>query len=342
MKLLPTPPSLEELQAHTPGIGPVLGDHHRPFWSVMIPTYNNGRYLRRTLESVLSQDPGPEQMQIEVVDGCSTQDNPEEITRELGKGRVKFHRLSSNRGAAQTFNTCIERSRGRWVHILHGDDMILPHFYEAYAAAIQAHAQVRTVLGQAVTIDESDRWIGLYGATPPVGDGILTDFAQRQASRQLVLFPSVVVRRDAYEEVGGFCTLFNHVADWDMWFRLGQLAPVAFVPRPYALCRFHSESDTSLQKVSGSNIRECYFVIIANLARRCEWAPVAQEQPWRSHLAAYAETTAWQLDSQNCIEGRFNQARWAWMLEPNIRRSIMLMKSWLKYRLMARGSSGKH
>jgi GT2 family glycosyltransferase len=331
---LPAPPSLAELRAHTPAIGAVPGGTPRPFWSVMIPTYNNGHYLRRTLESVLSQDLGPDRMQIEVVDGCSTKDDPEAIVQELGKGRVTFHRLSANRGPAHTFNVSIERSRGHWVHVLHGDDMVLPGFYEAYTAAIHAYPRARTVLGQAIVIDEDDRWTGLFGPVPPVGGGILENFAVSQATRQLVLFPGVVVRRDAYEEVGGFCTWFNHVADWDMWFRLGQHAPVAYMARPFAQYRSHGETDTNRQKVSALNIRECYFVVTANLVRLQGSAPASQGQPWRSQLAAYAEKTAWELDSQNCAEGRYNQARWAWLLEPNRRRLVMLMKSWVKYRLV--------
>ena len=43
----------------------------RPLWSVMIPTFHCARFLRQTLESVLSQDPGPDVMQIEIVDDCS-------------------------------------------------------------------------------------------------------------------------------------------------------------------------------------------------------------------------------------------------------------------------------
>ena len=60
----------------------------RPLWSVMIPAYNCASYLRQTLASVLAQDPGPEQMQIEVVDDGSTKDDPESVVRETGKGRV--------------------------------------------------------------------------------------------------------------------------------------------------------------------------------------------------------------------------------------------------------------
>src|SRR5689334_10657510 len=121
--LLPKPPTLEELRAHTPNIAPLPNGVHRPFWSVMIPTYNSGEYLRETLESVLSQDLGEDDMQIEVIDGCSTEDDPEKITKELGQGRVAFYRLAKNQGPAHTFNVCIERSCGSWVHILHGDDI---------------------------------------------------------------------------------------------------------------------------------------------------------------------------------------------------------------------------
>ncbi len=65
----------------------------------MIPTFNCAKYLRQTLESVLRQDPGPEEMQIEVIDDCSAQDDPEAIVREIGKGRVAFYRKPKNEGA---------------------------------------------------------------------------------------------------------------------------------------------------------------------------------------------------------------------------------------------------
>jgi GT2 family glycosyltransferase len=334
--LLPAAPSLQDLRAHTPSIARVPKDILRPFWSVMIPTYNSGDYLKRTLESVLCQDPGPEQMQIEVVDGCSTKDDPQQITKDLGKGRVAFHRLASNHGPAHTFNVCIQRSLGHWVHILHGDDMVLPNFYDSYQKMIQTHPGVRVVLGQAIMVDEHDRWTDVYGATPPLQGGILNDFKVRQATQQLVLAPSITVRRDAYEEIGGFCTLFSHVTDWDMWFRLGLITSVACVPKPLALYRIHGDSDTSKREISAENIQERYFLMTSNLVRLNGSAGSAREAKLRrSRLASLAEVTAWRLDHHNCTEGRYNQARWALMLEPSARRLIMLTKSWLKYRLGA-------
>jgi GT2 family glycosyltransferase len=299
----------------------------------MIPTYNNGRFLGRTLASVLRQDPGANAMQIEVVDGCSTEGDAEQITKEVGNGRVGFHRLDCNHGAAHTFNVCIERSCGHWVHILHGDDMVMPGYYEAYAKVIRANREAQMVLGQILSIDEEDRWLGVLGPTPPVGGGIITDFVERLTGQQIVQFPGVIVRRDSYEKVGGFCTLFHHVVDWDMWFRIGQLAPVACVSHPYGLYRIHSGSETSRLRVSAANIREPYFLMKTNVARLNGSGRALDERAWCTRWADEAERMAWLLDRQNCFEGRYNQARWAWMLEPNMRRLILLVKSWLKQQL---------
>src|SRR5437867_3648091 len=112
---LPKPPAIGTINGHIPRIQPVPDGIHRPFWSVMIPTYNDGDYLRKTLHSVLCQALPPAEMQIEVVDGGSTHGDAESVTRDLGKGRISYFPLPVNRGSAHTFNKCIERSRGQWV-----------------------------------------------------------------------------------------------------------------------------------------------------------------------------------------------------------------------------------
>jgi len=96
-----------------PAIGVLAAGDRRPLWSVMIPTYNpRAVYLEETLNSVLQQDPGPEQMQIEVVDDGSMHDTASEAVRRVGAGRVAFHAEPQNRGLANTWNRCLERARG--------------------------------------------------------------------------------------------------------------------------------------------------------------------------------------------------------------------------------------
>ena len=335
---LPTPPSLAEIEAHTPEIAPVPSGVARPRWSVMIPTYTNQRYLTRTLESVLSQCPGPEAMQIAVIDSGSTTGESKRIVEKLGAGRVTFERLSSNRGTAHTFNACIDRAQGCWIHILHDDDAVLPGFYDAYDAVIRANPEVRTVVGQAIVVDEDDRWTGLTGLIPPVDGGAVPDFTDRLLAQQIAQFPAVVVHRDAYEAVGGLCTLFPHTCDWDMWFRLGLFAPVGCVSHPYARYRVHKSSETSRMIVSGENMKETYFVIRSNIARLNGRPAPIDERDWRARWAAKSEEFARLLEARGSAEGDYNQRRWALMLDPNAGRWRMLVKSWLKDKLRSRGA----
>jgi glycosyltransferase involved in cell wall biosynthesis len=332
---LPNPPSLAELTSKTPPIAPVPNGVERPFWSVMIPTYNCTGYLRRTLASVLAQDPGPEQMQIEVVDDCSTKDDPEAVVQEVGKGRVSFFRQPSNQGATRTFNTCLDRSVGRWIHILHGDDMVQPGYYEGYRCMINHVPGLSMVFGRAELIDPDDRPVGLSELISSKDNQPMGDFLSRQSIKNLVSFPSAVVARSAYEQTGGFCHYFHHIADMDMWFRAGQVGKVIYASDPRCCYRIHGQSDTSRIILSATNIRELYSLIPINLLRlgvKTEALP----RSWVSDLAAYAEGLAWGLISTGHYEGGYNQARWAWGLEPNFRRFRLLCKMWLKHKLSRR------
>src|SRR5687768_11687461 len=90
-----------------PTVAPITDGLPRPFWSVMIPTHDCAEYLRRTLASVLAQAPAAAEMQIEVVDDCSTRDDPEAVVSAVGGGRVTFHRHPQNAGAIANFNSCL-------------------------------------------------------------------------------------------------------------------------------------------------------------------------------------------------------------------------------------------
>jgi cellulose synthase/poly-beta-1,6-N-acetylglucosamine synthase-like glycosyltransferase len=73
-----------------PKIKVLAENSHQPFWSVIIPTYNGTKYLEETLKCVLVQDEGVDEMQIHVIDDCSSKDDPRELVECVGKGRVTF------------------------------------------------------------------------------------------------------------------------------------------------------------------------------------------------------------------------------------------------------------
>src|SRR5882757_591167 len=240
-----------------PTIAPLPAGPARPFWSVMIPIYNcREDYLRETLRSVLGQDPGVADMQIEVIDNDSTIGDPEAVIREMGSERIEYHRQPINVGIIENFNACINRARGQWVHILHGDDTVRSDFYSRARAGITARPEVGAALCRTIYMDEDGQWTGLAeleSRTPGVLDG---SFAERQLVEQRIQFVAIVVRRTTYEELGGFRSSLPHCLDWDMWKRIALSKALYYDPEPMACYRVHMGADSSRLVATGANVIE--------------------------------------------------------------------------------------
>jgi glycosyltransferase involved in cell wall biosynthesis len=241
-------------------IAPVADDSARPFWSVMIPVYNCAEYLGFALRSVLAQLPPGHHTQIEVVDDCSTQDDPEAVVTEDGLGQVAYFRQPRNVGPQANFTTCIQRARGHWVHILHGDDMVAPDFYRTFESVARQHATVGAAFCQTINIDARNARIDLSPLEREVA-GIHTNLIERLAVENLIMFPSIAVKRQTYERVGGFHPQLFHSADWDMWKRIALATDVWYEPRPLAMYRLHTDSDTSTLMRTGANIADARHAI---------------------------------------------------------------------------------
>jgi glycosyltransferase involved in cell wall biosynthesis len=214
----------------------------RPLWSVMIPTYNCAGYLRQSLGSVLAQDPGPEIMQIEVVDDASSADDPAAVVAELGNGRVGFFRQPENVGHIRNFETCLLRSRGRLVHLLHGDDWVREGFYRRMAEPFLADPALGAAFCRHVIVDDLGNWMTVSPLERP-GSGILANWLETIAAGQRLQTPSMVVRREVYERLGGFDRrIFHYVEDWEMWVRIAAHYPVWYEAEPLAFYRVHANS----------------------------------------------------------------------------------------------------
>lgn len=240
---------------HRATIEPVIGGANRPLWSVMIPTYNCASYLAKTLESVLAQDPGADRMQIEVVDDCSTQDDPAEVVRSVGRDRVGFYRQPQNRGHVRNFATCLSRSRGQLIHLLHGDDFVLPGFYATMGAALEAHGDVGLATCRHVYAEADGHWFGISRLRQR-RSGVWTNAVEELTLRGDVQTPSVVVRRACYEQLGGFDERLLCREDYEMWVRIASHFPVWYETECLAAYRFHGRSNTARDSATAENIRD--------------------------------------------------------------------------------------
>ena len=270
-----------------PPIAPVPPGTDRPFWSIMIPTYNCAHYLRATLDSVLTTIPLDHAVQIEVVDDCSTRDDPKAVVDQCGDARVRFFRQPTNVGPQANFTDCIRRAHGEWVHILHGDDLVGRGFYDTLERALRAHPDAVAAFCRTINIDGSGTPIDL---SEPETDrpGMHPDLIGRLGIRNLIMFPSMVVKRETYERLGGFHPALFHAADWDMWKRVALAGPVWYEPTPLAMYRLHEQSDTSALMRSGANIADARTAI--ELARHYLPAAIRDDltRKARLHHGLYA------------------------------------------------------
>lgn len=98
-------------------------DSERPFFTVVVPTYNRAGMMRRVLGSVTRQRHAG--WELVVVDDCSS-DDTERAVRALDDPRVRYLRHDVNKGVCAARNTAIDAARGRWLVMLDSDFELLP------------------------------------------------------------------------------------------------------------------------------------------------------------------------------------------------------------------------
>ncbi len=221
----------------------------------MIPTYDpKPHHFEQMLRSVLSQDPGSETMQIEVVDDCSPGVDVKQMVRAAASERVHVSQTRVNLGLAGCWNECIDRARGEWVHILHQDDYVLPGFYAEIERISGLHPDVGLIAARSFFVD---------------GEGVISGVTPRirsleRGGRTVVEFlydnpiqcPGVVVKKKVYETLGNFRADLSYTLDWEMWTRIIDQAGGVISPRVLASYRITDENASNRLSKTGETLSD--------------------------------------------------------------------------------------
>jgi glycosyltransferase involved in cell wall biosynthesis len=322
----------------SPSIPGIESPGTRPYWSVMIPTYKaQADYLKEVLRSVLQQDPGPAQMQIEVVDDCSPDGAPVQLVREIAGDRVTVHREPKNNGLGRIWNRCIERARGEWVHILHQDDIVLPGFYDRLYRGTN-NPDVGMAFCRFVIIDANGHWKEL-GPLESATAGVLDNWLERVATGYHVECPAVVVNRATYERLGGFRPDLTSALDVEMWVRIAANAPVYYEPQIFAGFRRHGGNESAMHDRRGENMRDMARAIEIWKDHLPATSRVSLEQQSRRYWAGMSLMVAQQFFSNDDLEACTSQLRAAkilWNRGQHRSRRLRLKTKVLLYRALGR------
>jgi GT2 family glycosyltransferase len=205
-----------------------------PLVTVIMPAYNQARYLPAALDSVLGQT--FRDFEIVVVDDGSTDETPQILAR-YGVRCIR----QENAGLPAARNTAIAAARGRWLAFLDSDDVWQPAYLATTMAALERVPEAVGAFAAWLYIDGDGR--PLDQAVRPFG-GDERRLVAELDWRNALLPSAAVVSRAAVVACGAFDTGLAACEDWDLWLRLRAHGRLLLVPEVLMLYRSHGESMT--------------------------------------------------------------------------------------------------
>jgi glycosyltransferase involved in cell wall biosynthesis len=206
--------------------------------SIVTPSYNQGKYIERTIQSVLSQE--VRGLEYAVIDGGSE----DETTSILKRYEDRLFWISErDRGPSDAINKGFRRSSGSVLGWLSSDDVYYPGALKTVLEFFEEKPDVDVLYGDAYHIDENDEVIEKY----PTEDWSWT----RLHDRCFISQPAAFFRRSLFDEYGPLEVGFRCM-DYEYWLRLGKnRVRFAHLPQILAATRLHKEAFTLAGRLAG-------------------------------------------------------------------------------------------
>jgi len=201
-----------------------------------VPSYNHVSFLEVALISIFSQ---PIAVEVFVVDGGST-DGSLDLIRQWAP-RLAGWRSHRDAGQSAAINEAIACGKAPYVAWLNSDDLYLPDGLDILTRALQERPQWPAAYGRA--------WNSNYEGRR-VSDVWVEPFSERRlAIRNIVSQPATLIRREAWEAVGGVDASLTMAFDYDLWWRLfRRYGPLGFVDADVAVNRDHRFTKTNTRR----------------------------------------------------------------------------------------------
>jgi GT2 family glycosyltransferase len=207
-----------------------------PIVTIAVPSYNQGRFLEEALTSIFNQGLPVE---VFVADAGSTDGSIDII--EKFANRLAGWRSHADRGQASAINEGIARGSAPYVGWLNSDDTLLSGGLKRLIDVLERQPDAPAAYGKVWNYVEATK------AKQPMW---VEPFSERRLTvRCIVSQPGTLVRRSAWEAVGGLDDTLRMAIDYDLWWRLYKnFAPLEFVNDFVALNRDHADTKTNTQR----------------------------------------------------------------------------------------------
>ena len=189
-----------------------------PKVTVMLPSYNHEKYVAEAIGSCLNQT--FTDFEIMMSDDCST-DNTVEVARQFQDERLIIHQFEHNVGATANHYYCYAQANGEYIALMNSDAVWLPDHLEKKVKYLDEHPECGAVFSWAMAIDEDSKVI----------DPCMDVFQQSNRTREewlrrfftggnCICHPSMLIRKEAYQQVGFYSYTLRQLPDFDQWIRV--------------------------------------------------------------------------------------------------------------------------
>jgi glycosyltransferase involved in cell wall biosynthesis len=216
------------------------------------------------LLSILSQT--YRNLVVHISDNASTDDTLK-VIESVADHRVHIHRNATNVGAEENFNNCIRLAQGKYMAILHADDLYEPQMLECQVAFLENHVEAGAVFTAASVINETGKRFGEINFPTGLGStdrlyGFEMIFKAVLRNSNFLICSSVMARTLFFQkEIRSWRgDLFKSSADLDVWLRMARKKPIGLIPTQ--LMRYRVSANQYSAKVRLQTERADFFLVI--------------------------------------------------------------------------------
>ena len=216
--------------------------NNAPLISVVMSVYNGGKFLRESIDSILSQT--CKNFEFIIINDAST-DSTREIIRSYNDPRIVLVENKENIGLTRSLNRAIKLARGRYIARMDADDISLPRRLEIQLNYIEKHPEV-AVVGCCGDV------FGTNGIIQACGNSGLSagEIKRYLGKKNLFMHGSVMMRKSCLEKVGCYREFFRFSQDYDLWLRLSQHFDIVLLPDYLYRYRLAENSITVVQSAT--------------------------------------------------------------------------------------------
>lgn len=209
----------------------------QPLVTVITPSFNQGKYIRETIESVLNQDYA--NIEYLVMDGGSTDDTVD-ILKSYNDQRLIWV-SEPDKGQTDALNKGLRQARGQYLTYLNSDDLLLPGAISSLVAQFERDPSIDLIYGDCLFIDSNSKtMLTAYAGLYSLSDIVIGKLA--------ILQPGTIWRRRVFEKIGFFWEELNYCMDVDYWIRAGAAdCSLFYLPGARSAFRMHETSKSISQ-----------------------------------------------------------------------------------------------